>query len=389
MKKRVKILALVLGMALFTCSCQKLFTDNEHGIFASANSIDGERIQGKLDVINPAAYGNINGLTLEPGSYISIIGRYSGDSYWEEVEKGAQMAVDDLNDALGYKGDDKIELAFCAPKEKDDIDDQISIFDEELARYPVAICIASIDATAFEVQFDLANENKIPVVTFDSGSDFKNVTAHVSTKNYDAAQAAADNLASLMDGEGEVVVFVQDSLSMAATEREAGFVDTIKKNYPDISVVDVYHFDELETYAKEMVEAKHPDYSDAEVNDKAASISQESVIKEILNKHPNLKGVFTTNLDTTQAVADVVTSLENDELYFVGFDGGEEQIELLKNDTLDGLILQNPYGMGYAAVVAATRSVMEEKNNEAVIDTGYTWITKNNLDSRAIQQLLY
>ena len=43
------------------------------------------------------------------------------------------------------------------------MDEQVNILDEELARYPVAVGISVVDATACEVQFDLAAENDIPV----------------------------------------------------------------------------------------------------------------------------------------------------------------------------------------------------------------------------------
>ena len=81
-------------------------------------------------------------------------------------------------------------------------------------------------------------------------------------------------------------------------------------------------------------------------------------------------------------------SLKRDDLLFVGFDGGDEQLKLLKKGTVDGLILQNPYGIGYATVVAAARNVLE-LGNEAYIDSGYTWVTKSNMQEADIKKMLY
>ena len=53
-----------------------------------------------------------------------------------------------------------------------------------------------------------------------------------------------------------------------------------------------------------------------------------------------------------------------------------------------GLIVQNPYGMGYETVVAAARDVLG-LGNEAVIDSGYTWVTKENMNKNAIKRMLY
>ena len=394
MKKKLRLIALVLSISLICCCCNNTSADEENdppvsnNVNTDTNEDTPNENQSKLDVLRPIAYSNIDGLVLEPGSYISIIGRYDEGSYWEEVENGANQAIEDINDALGYKGDDKIKLNFSAPDICDDVDEQINILDEELARYPVAICISAIDTTACAVQFDLAAENSIPIITFDSGSDYQNITAHISTNNKEAAQTAAAELAALTGGTGEVAVFVQDSLSMTAKDRKQAFIDKLAKDFPDISVVNIYHLDELEDMAKQIAEEQNADITNEEEKIDPATFTQEDVIKYILEKNPNLNAVYTTNQDTTQLVANALASLEKDDLYFVGFDGGEEQLELLEDEEVDGLIVQNPYGMGYATVIAAARTVLD-LGNEAVIDTGYTWVTKETMGDAEIKKMLY
>ena len=304
------------------------------------------------------------------------------------MEAGAKQAVADINSMLGYKGEDKIKLSFSAPDVRDDVDEQINILDEELARYPIAIGIAAIATTACHSQFELAADNGIPIVTFDSGTEYADIAAHVSTNNIEAAQAAAVQLAGLMENIGEVAVIVQDSISMTAKEREKGFVDAITANYPDISIVNVYHMDQLETMAVQIASERSALLPEGEEPVDPASITQEEAVKYIIEKNPNLKAVYATNLDTTQLVGDVFHSLKRDDLLFVGFDGGEKQLKLQKKGTVDGLILQNPYGIGYATVVAAARNVLE-LGNEAYIDSGYTWVTKSNMQEADIKKMLY
>ena len=118
------------------------------------------------------------------------------------------------------------------------------------------------------------------------------------------------------------------------------------------------------------------------------NIKQEDVVKYIIEKHPELKGIYATNLDTTQLVADVLSDLEKDDLKFVGFDGGEEQIKLVESGVLEGVIVQNPYGMGYAAVIAAAR-VSLGLGNDSFVNTGYTWVTKSNMKEKEIKNMLY
>ena len=339
-------------------------------------------------MIRPIAYSNVENLNLEPGAYISIIGRNSNDSYWNEVKEGAEKAVADINAMLGYKGEDKVRLNFSGPSERDNVDEQINILDEELARYPIAVGISAVDATACEVQFDLAAENDIPIVAFDSGSEYQGVVATCATNNLEAAKTAAVKLSSILDESGEVAVFVQDSQSMSAKERENGFREEILAFHPNVQIVDVYYMDQLEEKAKAIAEEMNAAKSEGEEQIQAETLTQEDIVKYILEKHPNLKGIYATNLDTTKLVTDVLTKLEREDLDVVGFDGGSAQMKLLKEGKVNGLIVQNPYGMGYATVVAAVRDVLG-LGNEAVIDSGYTWVTKDNMDKNAIKRMLY
>ena len=386
-KKMFSIVAALLSASLCLGGCTGGSDKKENKPTTNTNT-EKDAVQSKLDVLKPTAYSSVDGLALEPGSYISIIGRYSDDSYWKEVEEGAKKAISDLNTALGYKGDDKIKLTYSAPEVRDDVNEQVNILDEELARYPVAIGIAAIDTSACTIQFDLAAENGIPIITFDSGSDYQNVGSHISTDNLAATKTAAAQLAYAMEEAGEVAVFVQDSISMTAKQRLQGFLDTVATDFPNISVVNVYHMDQLETMRQTIVTEKNATLGEGEEPLVAENITQENVVAYVLEKNPNLKGIYTTNLDTTQLVAGVLKDLKKTDLKFVGFDGGEEQMELLENGMLDGLIVQNPFAMGYATVVAAARVALG-LGNESVVDSGYTWVTPDNMTTKEIEKMLY
>lgn len=390
MKKIFLMTAVIFCLSFLLCACADDSTNNGTNTSTSTDNPESTETseQSKLLALKPTAYSHVNGLDLAPGSSISIIGRYADDSFWTQVEAGANYAVDALNEKLGYTGNDKIKLTYSAPNNRDDVNEQINILDEELARYPIAIGFAAIDTGACTLQFDLASENNIPIITVDSGSDYHRVAAHIATNNQEAAATAASKLANAIGDAGEVAVFVQDSTSMTAKERESGFVGKITNDFPNVSIVHIYHLDELTSIAETVAQDMALAVTDAEVTIEPSDISQEDVVKWVLEKNPNLKGIYTTNLDTTQLVAKVVQDMEITDLSIVGFDGGEEQLTLLENDVIDGLIVQNPFGMGYATVVAAARVALD-LGNEAYIDTGYTWVTKDNLNETPIASMLY
>ena len=77
-----------------------------------------------------------------------------------------------------------------------------------------------------------------------------------------------------------------------------------------------------------------------------------------------------------------------DEYKLISFYGGKTQLERLTSGKISGLIVENPYGIGYATVVACVRAVMGE-GNEAAVDAGFTWVTEKNMNEAAIQNMMY
>ena len=53
-----------------------------------------------------------------------------------------------------------------------------------------------------------------------------------------------------------------------------------------------------------------------------------------------------------------------------------------------GTVTQNPYGLGYAAIVAAVRAIQGLPVDQK-IDTGYQWLDKDTIDLETNQKYLY
>lgn len=406
MKKRWSILSAVLCVALLTGGCGT-GSKNDAGTGKeqtfSHETREGNEHQSNLDVLQPSAYGNVQGLNLEKGSSISIIGRGSSSAYWKAVQEGAKQAVADINTNLGYKGNDKVKLVYSAPETENDVDDQVNILDEELARYLVAVGIAAVDSGACEVQFDLAAENGIPIVAFDSGTDYQNIVSMIDTDNTTAAATAASKLCNSIGESGQILVIAHDSKSTSSEEREQGFVQEVEKNDPNVTVAEIWHLDDLDAISKE-INADSSEKNSQETADNVqkaeeenadsrdTQTAQQDAIKYLLEKYPDVKGIFATNETVADLVVNVLDSMDKttgeDRIKVVSFDGGEDQMKLLEDGKIDGLIVQNPYGIGYATVVACARAVLGQ-GNEATVSTGYTWVTKDNMNKDSIKKMLY
>ncbi len=436
MKKMYNVIAATVCAAMCVCACssgREADGGKEPAKTQEVSKKKEKAYQKKLDMITPSAYDNVMGLDLEKGTTLSVIGKAKDVPYWDEVKKGAEQAVEDMNKNLGYEGKARIKLTYSAPAAADNVDEQVNILDEELARYPEAMAIAIADTKACEVQFDLAAESDIPVVAFDSGSDYQGLMASVSTDNKASAREAAQRLADLMDEKGEVILFVHDSKSESAMDRESSFKEEMENNYPEIAVAEVYHLDQLavmqervaaerngipwpegsedgtaepegsengttgpeggengaaEPEGSESTDVRPEQPEDPEHEEVTADmISEEDVMDYIMEKHPDAAGIYATNGEAVRLALDTVERNER-KAHIIGFDGDKDELEALEEGRIDALILQNPFGMGYAAVIASARAALS-MGNEAIVDTGYTWITKKNLKEEHIQKLLY
>lgn len=411
--------------ALGVCACSSAEDDS---VFTGEKA-DIPEWQAELDMISPEVYGTVDDLNLEPGTYISVIGKMENSPYWEQVREGVNQAADDINEKLGYSGDDKVKVLYNAPSDGEDVDEQVNILDEELARYPDVIAIASIDENESAVQFDLAVSNGIQIVAFDSGNTYQGIQCTAMTNNAAAAAEGASKLCQAIEESGEVALIVQDSVSGNARQRAEAFRSEVENSHPGVSVVETIYMDqlddlkqqaaaeklgvtaeELETWINEASgvsdgdDGSSQDTEDGEdggtiseaartrledINSIAEDMSDEDAVVYYLEKHPELNGCFGTNADAVMLAANAVDQMEkSEEITVMGFDAGSELNAALENGSIDGLIVQNPFGMGYAAVVAAARTALEI-GNEAMVDTGYTWVDRDNLEDENIQQILY
>lgn len=390
MKKKWNVILILscLSLLIGACAAEKSPSNTADNISKSNKETEVKPYQSNLDMIQPQAYSNVIGLQPEKGSYVSIIGKASGGEYWEAVKKGAEQACADMNAELGYEGKDKIKVTYSGPAAVNDVDEQVNILDEELARYPIAIGIASVDAKACEVQFDLAAESDIPVVAFDSGSEYPGLLSTIATDNDGSARAAADRLVESMGHEGNIAVFVENSKSKADMERENGFVDQINTQHPGVNIANVYRMDQLSQLQQQVADEINAGTYQKDAEEEKDTITEEDVIDYIFAKYPDIKGCFGTSADATMTAVEGVERAKAEDIKIVGYDVDSAQVKAMEDGKITGLIAQNPFGMGYGTVVAGIRASMKT-GNEAAVHTGHTWVTKKSLKEESVQKILY
>ena len=306
-------------------------------------------------------YTSLEEINLEAGSHIGVVVKSTKNGFWTSVKRGMDAAVADLNEKLGYKGDDKIKLTFEGPSDETDVEDQINIIDAVLGENPDVLCLSAIDMDSCQAQLEAAEENGIPVIVLDSGVKTGNVNATCVVDNYQAGVQAAVKLADTIGGSGKIAVMTHVESAQNCQEREQGFTETIAEKYPDIEIVNISHQNE-ETSVSEMAES-------------------------VLKLFPDVKGYFCTNENVSGDVLDAI-SASGKEVAVVGIDAGKKQKDAIKSGKEVGVLVQNAYGMGYATVVAAARAALGMENDES-INPGMEWIDSENISDERYANYLY
>ena len=286
--------------------------------------------------------------------YIPVISKGFQHQFWQAVKLGAEEAAADYD----------VEITFEGPESEAMVDKQVEMFQTALDKNPAAICLAAVDSKAFEPLLLEAQEAGIPIIGFDSGVDSDVPVSTAATDNIAAAALAADKMAELIGGEGEVAVISHDQTSRTGIDRVDGFVGQIEAEYPNITVVDVQ-------------------YGGGD------HLKSTDLAKAIIQAHPDIKGFFGANEGSIIGVLNAVSELgvEGD-LVVIGYDSGKQQMDAIRSGAEAGGITQNPVGIGYKCVEAAVKAYNGEELPE-MIDTGFYWYDANNIDDEEIQAVLY
>jgi ribose transport system substrate-binding protein len=285
--------------------------------------------------------------------YIAIVSKGFQHQFWQAVKQGAEEEAK----AEGAR------ITFEGPPTEQDIEQQVTMLTNALQKNPDAIGFAALDSKASAPLMDQAQSQDIPVVAFDSGVESDVPVTTAATDNKAAAAEAAKHLAELIGNQGKVAVIVHDQTSRSGIDRRDGFLEWMKSNAPDIEVLPVQYG----------------------AGDQAKSAD---IAKSIISANPDLKGFYGANEGSAIGVIKGVQESGKKGITIVGFDSGKAQIDAIKSGVMAGAITQNPVGMGKELVKSAMKAINGDQLPK-VIDTGFYWYDKDNIEDPKIQAVLY
>lgn len=291
---------------------------------------------------------------------VAVIPKGQTHEFWKAIEAGARKAAAEAGD---------IEIIYKSSPKEDDTQLQINLVQSFISTRVDGIVLAPLSDQALVAPVRLAAQAGIPVVIIDSplaGDVGKDFVAYVGTDNYKAGTLGAKRLGEVMKGEGTVLLLRFAESSASTRQREQGFIDTLKNDFPAISLIDP------------------PQYAGPTAN--TAKPAAENMITAHLGK---FDGVFCPNETSTHGMLIALRDRQlAGKVRFVGFDSHPALIAGLQKNELDGIVVQDPFSMGYTGV----KRVLDHlagKPVEAETDTGAKVATPENMDTPEMQRLLY
>lgn len=285
---------------------------------------------------------------------IAVIPKGTTHEFWKAIHAGAEKAAKEAD----------VEVLWKGPVREDDRGEQIKVVEDFISRGVDGMVVAPLDDRALVPPLRDAKAQGIPVVVVDSGIDWDGYVSFVATDNEKGGALAARRMGTLLGGEGSVVVMRYQEGSASTMKREAGFLGTLKKDFPDIEVVSDNQYGGATTETA---------YATAE---------------SLLVKFREVDGVFTPNESTTFGM---LRALEDagraGDVSFVGFDSSDKLVRALDQGKLSGLVVQNPFKMGELGVRTMVRHLKGEEVDKR-IDTGATLVTPDNMTDPEIKRLL-
>ncbi len=124
-------------------------------------------------------------------------------------------------------------------------------------------------------------------------------------------------------------------------------------------------------------------------SDNVVEVGQTQTI-DVLAAHPNIVGIFGTNVFSAQGAGSAVQAVGLDGIVeVVAFDATEYAIDLLREGTVTQVIAQKPADMGYFAVLSAVAHARGFDSIPRRWSTGYEVINLNNVDDPEIARFIY
>lgn len=272
--------------------------------------------------------------------------------FWTLLIEGVEMAA----------SENGMEVTIVAPESEEDYGRQNELIEWAVKQEPDAILLSPCSYTETTEYAKKIKDAGIPLVLIDSSVDEDIEDLMVATDNVRLGETAGSFMKQFVTESSQIAIIGHVQNSSTAMDREVG----IRKG-----------FGEYEDRIVEVV------FCDSDY-DKAYSL-----MTELADRYPDINIIAGLNewsaVGAARAIKDM--KLEN-RIRVVGIDSSLEEIQMLEEGVFEGIVIQNPFKMGYMGVEAVAKLLNGEKVLKS-IDSGCELITKGNVYTEENQKLLF
>ena len=290
-----------------------------------------------------------------PERSVVLIAKSTQTEFWRSVFAGAEAAAVEYN----------LSLTLTGPETEEDYETQNQMIAQAVEAGAGAIVFSAIDHEENAAAIDAAAQAGVQIVAIDSSVDSQQVRTYIGTDNYAAGQMAAQAALEEVEGTLAVGMINFDVGTANGQERQKGATATLLGS------------------GRAQVTAV--------VNTLTEADRAQADTEALLREHPEINVLLAFNEPISVGVARAVEKLNrSEEVFVVGFDSNVATVDGLQEGSVDALIVQNPYAMGYLGVESAYMLLSGRGGElEETVDTSTQIVNRKNLFTVDSQKALF
>lgn len=285
---------------------------------------------------------------------VAVVPMGTTHEFWKSIHAGALTAARELGVRLVWKG----------PLRETDRNEQLQIVETLTGSGIDALVLSPLDDRALVRPVAEAAAAGIPTVVFNTALAGGNAVAFIATDNFQGGVLAAREVGRLAGGRGRLILMRVTEGVEGTMKREEGFLRTIRAEFPGLVILSENQYGG------------------------ASTETAYQTMENLLARFSAVDAVFTPNESTTFGA---LRALEDHGLagkvIHVGFDSSAKLVEAMARKEIRGLVLQDPFEMGFRSVKTAVAHLRGQPYEKAV-STGVVLATPENMNEPGIRRLL-
>ena len=290
--------------------------------------------------------------------FIILLPKHESEAYWNEIEEGAENAVEARRD---FKID--LEKVFYENINEDSF---ISAAEKCLGKNPDGIVVVPSELSSTRYLTDKLHEKSIPFVMLDSYMPDLRPLTFYGQDSFASGYFAGRMLMLLATNEKSVALMRRTKdgklTSMQQVNREVGFRHYMRDHFPEVKIIDL------------------------EIPFSASTKETDTILTNFFNNNRGIHHCITL-ASKAHIVGEFLLRTNRREIQIMGYDVLDKNAECLRRGSISFIISQHAFQQGYCSVDALFQAIVLKKEVAPVNYMPIELLSKENIDYYRRNQL--